>query len=130
MTEKKRPDQYREVGIDQPAMLADRAAANVNAPLTTGPRTNPDHRDYETARVLVRVWLSGLHASVSGAIPLDDGGQLLDSIAWALTELRDRCAALVAKDLDGIAGDLEAVVLGLREAANVARARVAGGERT
>lgn len=47
-------------------------------------RANPSTDAYERARTVVRGWLGSLHPVVAQMIPEDDGGQLLDSIAWEI----------------------------------------------
>ena len=57
-------------------------------------RANPSPDAYERARKIVHEWLRTLHPDV--VIPEDDGGQLIDSLAWAFD------AARIARQADAV----------------------------
>ena len=57
-------------------------------------RANPSPDAYERARRVVHEWLSTLHPDV--VIPEDDGGQLIDSLAWEIDAATEQ-----AREWDG-----------------------------
>lgn len=62
-------------------------------------KANPSPEAYAKAREVVSGWMASLHETTRAAIPDDDGGQLLDTLAWEFDALLDRMdAALIAAD--------------------------------
>lgn len=58
-------------------------------------KANPSEESYAKACEIVSGWVASLHTTTRAAIGEDDGGQLIDTLAWAL-DRTDELAALRA----------------------------------